>query len=267
MAPELLKEVSTHVEPFRKWQGTNTDGALEEYVLELADNLCLPSQGIRIDRAGAMLHCIVGFDRQSWCLIELLRHWRGMDIPVELESVIEEARSWPKPHFEELQEQLVLLDVQRILAKYGLLGSCTTYPSYNERLVHHLLSGVENQASLCDALAILKMFPQRFTRTEALFIRLSHIASLAEAGTSFEVLRHDSLLALSTAPITERMVAVWYFASNCSNLLGDWACAIDVCESQDRACRRKELSPLAAWKTCSSTLCTLCDGDLARCAA
>ena len=53
------------------------------------------------------------------------------------------------------------------------------------------------------------------------------------------------------------MVAVWYFASNCSNLLGDWACAIDVCESQDRACRRKELSPLAGWKTCSSTLCTL----------
>ena len=123
--------------------------------------------------------------------------------------------------------------------------------------MHHLLSGVENQASLCDALAFLKMFPQRFTRTEALFIRLSHIATLAEAGTSFEVLRHDSLLALSTAPITERMVAVWYFACDCSNLLGDWACAIDVCESQDRACRRKELSPVAAWKTCSSTLCTL----------
>ena len=48
-------------------------------------------------------------------------------------------------------------------------------------------------------------FPQRFIRTEALFIRLSHIASLAEAGTSFEVLRHDALLALSTAPITERI--------------------------------------------------------------
>ena len=51
-----------------------------------------------------------------------------------------------------------MLDVQRILSKYGLLRSCTTYPSYNERLVQHLLSGVENQASLCDALAILKMF-------------------------------------------------------------------------------------------------------------
>ena len=41
-------------------------------------------------------------------------------------------------------------------------------------------------------------FPQWFTRTEAFFIRLSHIASLAEAGTSFEILRHDFLLALST---------------------------------------------------------------------
>ena len=47
--------------------------------------------------------------------------------------------------------------------------------------------------------------PQRFIQIEALFIRLSHIASLAEAGTSFEVLRHDSPLALSTAPITERI--------------------------------------------------------------
>ena len=34
---------------------------------------------------------------------------------------------------------------------------------------------------------------------------VSHTAPLAEAGTSFEVLRHDSLLALSTAPITERI--------------------------------------------------------------
>ena len=31
------------------------------------------------------------------------------------------------------------------------------------------------------------------------------MTSLAEAGTSFEVLRHDSLLALSTAPITVRI--------------------------------------------------------------
>ena len=57
-----------------------------------------------------------------------------MDIPVKLEFVIEESRGWPKPHFAELQEQLVLLNVQRILARYKLLGSYTTYPSYNERL-------------------------------------------------------------------------------------------------------------------------------------
>ena len=138
--------------------------------------------------------------------------------PVELESVIEEARSLREPHFAELQEQLVLLDVQRILAKYGLLGSGK--PGVSVRRADHS-EGVPT-----------------------------------EAGTSFKVLRHVSLLALSTVPITERMVAVWYFASNCSNLLGDWACAVDVCESQDRACRRKEHSPSAAWKTCSSTLCT-----------
>ena len=81
----------------------------------------LAESSVRIDRAGAMLHYIVGFVRRSWYLIELLRHWRGMDIPVELESVIEEARSKPKPRFAELQEQLVFPNVQRILAKYGLL--------------------------------------------------------------------------------------------------------------------------------------------------
>ena len=54
--------------------------ALEEFVLELADNLCLPSQGIRIDRAGAMLHCIVRVVERSWCLIELLRHSRRVGV-------------------------------------------------------------------------------------------------------------------------------------------------------------------------------------------
>ena len=50
------------------------------FVLELADNLCLPSQGIQIDRAGAMLHCILGFVKRSWCLIEVLRHSRRVGV-------------------------------------------------------------------------------------------------------------------------------------------------------------------------------------------
>ena len=45
VAPELLREVGTHVGPFCKWQGGYTDDSLQEYILELADNLCLPNQG------------------------------------------------------------------------------------------------------------------------------------------------------------------------------------------------------------------------------
>ena len=42
VAPELLREVSTHVGPY---------DTLQEYVLELADNSCLPNQGFRIEKA------------------------------------------------------------------------------------------------------------------------------------------------------------------------------------------------------------------------
>ena len=40
-------------------------------------NAALPSYGTRIDRSSAMLHCIESFVKRPWCLIELLRHWRG----------------------------------------------------------------------------------------------------------------------------------------------------------------------------------------------
>ena len=51
VAPELLREVGTHVGPFCKWQGANTDDTLQEYILELVDNLCFRNQGVRIEKA------------------------------------------------------------------------------------------------------------------------------------------------------------------------------------------------------------------------
>ena len=51
VAPVLLREVGTRVGPFCKWQGANTDDTLQEYILELADNLCLPNQSVRIEKA------------------------------------------------------------------------------------------------------------------------------------------------------------------------------------------------------------------------
>ena len=44
------RDYSSVVE-FCKWQGANTDDTLQEYILELADNLCLPNQGVRIVKA------------------------------------------------------------------------------------------------------------------------------------------------------------------------------------------------------------------------
>ena len=35
-----------------------------------------------------MLHCIVGSDKRSRCLSGLLRHWQGINILRELESVL-----------------------------------------------------------------------------------------------------------------------------------------------------------------------------------
>ena len=73
------------------------------------------------------LTCCVRLNKEhNFCLtIDDLRSEKDA---IVAESVNKESQTWRKPQFEELQEQLVLLDVQRILAKYGLLGSCTTYP-------------------------------------------------------------------------------------------------------------------------------------------
>ena len=37
-----------NVDFIKKMAGRNTDDTLQVYVLELADNLCLPNQGVRI---------------------------------------------------------------------------------------------------------------------------------------------------------------------------------------------------------------------------
>ena len=42
---------SVDVASQRRVAGRNTDDTLQVYVLELADNLCLPNQGVRIEKA------------------------------------------------------------------------------------------------------------------------------------------------------------------------------------------------------------------------
>ena len=79
---------------------------------------------------------------------------------MELESVFEEARSWPKLYFISCKNNVSW--VSRVfLAKYGLLGCCAPV---SQRETRAPLSQVEIQAYLCGTLAVLKAFPQRSMR-------------------------------------------------------------------------------------------------------
>ncbi|CAK0862306.1 unnamed protein product, partial [Prorocentrum cordatum] len=258
LAPELVaEEVRAHVGPLCEWSGVSLDDVLGEYVAELADSFALPNGEVRLERAAAVLRCVGSVDHRARGLVGLLQRWGGAEVPPELKPLVDESAAWPACHSRAVREQLALAELQRMLRKYGLGGGCVTYPLYNARLVSHLLSRVDGDAGpLQDALAIIGIFPQHFSRAEALFLCLSHVASAVEGGGAPpEVLQRRADLALGCASSgAERRAAAAYFATYCCDLLGEWACAIQ--SGQAGATRGQA----AALKSCSSALCALAIG-------
>merc|ERR1719453_2780224 len=117
-APHLLpEEVRVHVKPFCERQKVSADAALGDYIDGLVD-AALPSGGVRLNRAAQVLRCIGDVDQRARCLLKLLCHWHGAEVPSELEFLVAEAASWPETHRERLEQRLALMGIQRVLAKH-----------------------------------------------------------------------------------------------------------------------------------------------------
>lgn len=281
MAPELLlEEVRTHVAGVCDWQHASEgapsqqiscamDAALQDYVLDLAESLCLAGSEVRLERAAVVAQCIKSVERRAHCTVELLRHWSGSEVPSQLGTLIAEASAWRQADREHLEHLAALADIRRIPMRYGFHGACVTHWLNSGRFAEHLVSRVDSGVkSLRDAQAILRVYPLRhLTGAEALYFRLTHIAAAAEdaAGDgSVEVtvaqLCKEALLAISCAASeAEARAAARCFASYCCDLLGDWAAAIASCGDGADAPHDASAQPqdISAWKVASKAICGL----------
>jgi len=275
LSPELLlKEVRVHVAPFCAEHGICCDEALQEHVMELAPSLSRTNGQGRLQRAAKLLHCISDVQRRAECLIRLLQHWREAEVPVELRPFVDESESWPSPQRQELRQQLIMLDAQRLLKRYGQSSPDARDTGRNERLVKHLLSHSEHGPSiqhgiesLKDALSIMSAFPQTFTRAEVLFLSLTHLVAevVGAEDVSIDALCNDAFDVLNCAGSTfEHVFATRCFAHYCIDQIGDAAACI--ASSESRGFAEPGVSSVRQVKAGSSALCAVAVKVLQRAA-
>eukprot|EP00929_Paragymnodinium_shiwhaense_P065340 TRINITY_DN32768_c0_g1_i1.p1 TRINITY_DN32768_c0_g1~~TRINITY_DN32768_c0_g1_i1.p1 ORF type:complete len:2619 (+),score=522.37 TRINITY_DN32768_c0_g1_i1:70-7926(+) len=285
---QLREEVAAHVLPICAWCGIDAEDMLEDYALEMAQDLLLPKSQVLLRRAVTVAGCLQEVHRRARIAVTILQRWHLRQdcrrVPPELTPLLAEAASWPsdiKKHFE---EEEMLIQRRELLVRYGLpIGDEIRDSCWSDRrLAGHLLTRVESQAeSLKDALSLLKPEDSRgsdLRSEEAVFVRLTHIAAGIEddAGSSSDDIDaaertkalllqvHEALECCDSA--AGRNTAVRCCANYCCDLLGDWAGSIAQFtgmaeeENESASCGAELPAPapeVTVWKAASKSLCAM----------